>query len=245
MQSNRKDEDEDVGFFVRSVEHVQGDERDLIIFGTTYSGTQRNFGPLTRNNKGRRRLNVAITRAKKGMIVVSSLDINAMAAPNNLGNGDGKYLQYFLRYAQAISKGNDSETVNQLLDELNPNRQLNNIASSYESFFEQDVAEFLHQQNYDTVSQVGESGFRIDLAVKNKNGIGYLCGIECDGAQYHTGWKVRANDIWRQQVLESKGWKIMRIWSTDWFNDCTLEKHRILDELKRLEAQQPFNLSIP
>jgi len=236
VQSNRKDKDEDVGFFVRSVEHVQGDERDLIIFGTTYSGNQRNFGPLTRNNKGRRRLNVAITRARKGMIVVSSLDIDAMAAPQNLGNGDEKYLQYFLRYAQAISKGTDADTVNQILDELNPNRKSKNSPQIYDSFFEQDVAEFLNVNKYDTVSQVGESGFRIDLAVRNRNGIGYLCGIECDGAQYHTGWKVRANDIWRQQVLESKGWKILRIWSTDWFNDCTLEKNRILDELKRLEA---------
>jgi len=241
VQSNRKDEDEDVGFFVRSVEHVQGDERDLIIFGTTYSGIQRNFGPLTRNNKGRRRLNVAITRAKKGMLVVSSLDIDSMAAPHNLGNGDGKYLQYFLRYAQAISNGTDSGIVNQILDELNPNRKSKNSPQTYESFFEQDVAEFLIENKYDTVSQVGESGFRIDLAVINRNGIGYLCGIECDGAQYHTGWKVRSNDIWRQQVLESKGWKILRIWSTDWFNDCTLEKNRILDELKRLEAKNTFN----
>ena len=87
------------------------------------------------------------------------------------------------------------------------------------------------QNQYEVDSQVGEGGFRIDLAVKNTNGMGYLCGIECDGALYHTGWKARFNDIWRQNILESKGWKILRIWSTDWYHDKQNVQVEILKQL--------------
>jgi very-short-patch-repair endonuclease len=228
-ERERMHEGEDVGFFVRSVEHVQGDERELIILGTTYAGDSRNFGPLTKKDKGRKRLNVAITRAKRGMLVFSSLNLNAMASDAG-SDKEGWFLQQFLRYAKAVSD-NDSGSMNAVLNAVNPARTQEQREQQFDSPFEQDVAEFLAQHNYTVDTQIGESGFRIDLGVRRTQGGGYLCGIECDGAQYHSGWRARTNDIWRQRILESKGWEIIRIWSTDWFNDLEKEKRRVLHEI--------------
>jgi len=81
--------------------------------------------------------------------------------------------------------------------------------------------------------QVGESGFRIDLGVKRTSGDHlYLCGIECDGRFYHNSWTARLNDIWRQKILESKGWTIIRIWSNDWFDYRDRAQSELLEKLK-------------
>lgn len=240
-EREREDNGEDVGFFIRSVEHVQGDERDLIILATTYAGDSRNFGPLTKKEKGRRRLNVAITRAKRGMLVLSSLNLDAMA-PEGDEERDGRFLQLFLRYAKAVSE-NDKTAVDATLGAVNPKRKIAGRAPEYDSPFEKEVHDFLTSNGYDVDTQVGETGFRIDLAVRVPNGAGYLCGIECDGAQYHTGWRARTNDIWRQHQLESKGWKIFRVWSTDWFSDPAREKAKISEHLKDLREQAEAEVS--
>lgn len=228
-QRSRTEEGEDVGFFVRSVEHVQGDERDLIILGSTYSGNSNRFGPLSKANKGRRRLNVAITRSKKAMIVLTSLNQRSIASSSSEGIGDAEYIFLFLAYARAVSEG-DKDAIELVLNQINPKRH-SLTQHKYDSPFEEEVANFLMQNQYEVDSQVGEGGFRIDLAVKNPNGMGYLYGIECDGALYHSGWKARFNDVWRQNILESKGWKILRIWSTDWYHDKQNVQVEILKQL--------------
>ena len=98
--------------------------------------------------------------------------------------------------------------------------------------------------------QVGESGFRIDLGVRvSKESRNYLCGLECDGARYHSGWRARTSDVWRQEILEAKGWKILRIWSTDWFENSEEAKNKLAKELlalrdaaqsKSVDAQHQF-----
>jgi transcription elongation GreA/GreB family factor/very-short-patch-repair endonuclease/KaiC/GvpD/RAD55 family RecA-like ATPase len=234
-ERNRKNDGEDIGLFVRSVEHVQGDERDLIVFGTTYAGDSRMFGPISKASRGRRRLNVAVTRAKKGMAVFCSLNIAHMASIADNGN-DRWYFQQYLRYAEAVSNG-DGPKVNALLEMLNPRLAAVKNAAMFESPFEEDVATFLAENGYESEPQKPETEFRIDLAVKRRDGLGYICGIECDGAQFHADWRARSRDIWRQRILESKGWHIERVWSTDWFRNPKNTKLKLMEIIRRIELE--------
>lgn len=242
VEREREDRGEDVGFFIRNVENVQGDERDVIILGATYAGDSRRFGPLASAEHGRRRLNVAITRAKQGLVVFSSL--NTMPRSGDETVNDKWYFLSYLRYASAVSSGNLKE-VNLILDKLNPKRLALRNLDKYDSDFEMEVAEFLATHGYETEPQAPESGFRIDLAVKCTDRLGYLCGIECDGAAYHSSWTARSRDIWRQKILQDKGWNIYRIWSTDWFNDTERAKQNLLEHLKlRVLALKPLKDSV-
>ena len=231
----RNSDGEDVSFFVRSVEHVQGDERDLIIFGLTYSGSSRAYGPLITKNDGRKRLNVAITRAKRGMIVLTSLTVNHVSNPAEKGSQERYYVWQYLNYARAVA-ANDHEEVERILNQLNDQRHEAKVAASAtESPFEEDVKRFVESLGFHVNCQVGESGFRIDLGVRiDKDSRNYLCGLECDGARYHSGWRARTSDVWRQEILEAKGWKILRIWSTDWFENSEEAKNKLAKELLAL-----------
>ena len=244
-QMSQDEDGEDTGFFVRSVENVQGDERDIIVLGTTYDN-EGNYGLLSRTEKGRRRLNVAITRAKHGMIVITSLDINNISKDTegpNAPSGDSRerwYLWKFMEYARAVSN-NDKEDAAKKLRSINPeySRPIP-IGHGPDSQFEIDVADYIRKLNYITDYQIGEGGFRIDLGVKRtEKDKRYLCGIECDGRVWHDNWCARHNDIWRQKILESKGWNIYRIWSDHWYDhsdDTKTELHDYLENLVK-EAQ--------
>lgn len=238
QEQDRKTEDgEDVSLFVRSVESVQGDERDIIIFGFTYSGSSRRFGPLvTPKLDGRKRLNVAITRAKRGMIVLNSLDIEHISNDSEKETAERYFVYQYLRYAKAVSECSES-TVNSILNQLNPERQrLALIEQETDSPFEDEVKAFIETLGFVVKPQVGESGFRIDLGVKLALfDLNYLCGIECDGARYHSGWTARTRDVWRQEILESKGWKILRVWSTTWFEKPEVAREQLKESLNQLK----------
>ena len=230
------------GFFVRSVEHVQGDERDIIILGTTYGSERRNFGAITKNEKGRRRLNVAVTRAKVGMFVITSLDIDRISnqgeSPASDEAGQEKerwFLWMYMKYARAVNGGNTAE-INAVLDEIAPPPPRPPLGEP-ESEFERQVGDFLIANNYAVEYQVGESGFRIDIGVKEREDKTYLCGIECDGAPFHSGWSARHRDIWRQSILENKGWEIYRIWSTRWFHNKEAAQNGLLEYLKTVRER--------
>lgn len=194
-------------FFVKNLENIQGDERDCIILSVTYAkgldGKMRyNFGPLNGEN-GWRRLNVLVTRARKSMLVFSSIrgeDINT-AATSARG---ADLLRQFLTYAE---KGRiDSATIS--------------ASAETESPFEREVLQELTTRGFDIVPQIGVAGYRIDLGVRDKEVPGrFICGIECDGVAYHNSETARDRDRLRQQVLEARGWTIVRVWSTDWFKD--------------------------
>lgn len=236
QERNKTKEGEDVGFFVRSVEHVQGDERDIIILSTVYDGIRKNFGAITKKEKGRKRLNVAITRAKLGMIIYSSLNIDAISNENQRDISENYWFWKYMCYARAISE-NNKKAAELVLKSLNPKFQQSKTDAEPDSYFEIDVAEFLRSQNYHVDYQIGESGFRIDLGVKrNANDRLYLCGIECDGRQYHTEWSARLNDIWRQKILENKGWRIVRIWSNDWFDNREVTQKKLLADLAKQDS---------
>jgi very-short-patch-repair endonuclease len=210
-------------FFVKNLENIQGDERDVIYLSVTYGkqadGKLRyNFGPLNREN-GWRRLNVLVSRARKQMTVFSSLraaDIN----PTAVATQGPALLADFLRYAET--------------GKLMANSTGGAIES--ESPFESELGAALEDMGFMVDRQVGVGAYRIDLGVRHRDKPGiYLAGIECDGAAYHAAPCARDRDRLRQHVLEQRGWTIIRVWSTDWFRDRsrTLERlRRTLDTLR-------------
>jgi very-short-patch-repair endonuclease len=193
--------------FVKNLENVQGDERDVMIFSTTFGrdATGRitlNFGPMNRQG-GERRLNVAVTRARERLIVVSSMDPEEIDL-SRTGSLGVRHLRDFLTYARdglrALQAG---VSVDPLAD--------------CESPFEQDVLSVCESLGWRMDRQVGCSGYRIDLAVRDPALPGrHVLGIECDGATYHSAATARDRDRLRQAVLENLGWTLHRIWSTDW-----------------------------
>jgi very-short-patch-repair endonuclease len=205
-------------FFVKNLERVQGDERDAIIISIGYGKDRAGnlplrFGPLL-SEGGRRRLNVAITRSRQRLTVVSSfdhLDIDV----SRIRPGSGvELLRDYLQYAATNGKrlGDAQLTTVPLND------------------FEADIFDVLSGQGLKLVPQVGASHYRIDMVAEHPQKPGrFVLAIECDGASYHSSYTARDRDRLRQQQLENLGWRFHRIWSTDWF----LRKE---DEVKRTLA---------
>lgn len=219
-------------FFVKNLENIQGDERDVIFISVTYAkardGVLRyNLGPLNGENGGRR-MNVLVTRARKLMRVFSSIraeDINVAATASK----GAKLLRDFLMYAE--HKRLDNPIVS--------------ARAEVESPFESEVFEELTSRGLDLIPQVGASGYRIDFGVVDTEVPGrFVCGIECDGYSYHRSETARDRDRLRQQVLEGRGWDIHRIWSTDWFKDRNGQIVRILElvERSRTDAKRETDL---
>lgn len=212
-------EDKDEPFFIKNLENVQGDERDTIIFSIGYARDNKgimymNFGPLSRDG-GYRRLNVAITRAKYNIKLVGSIVPTDIDTDRTSSEGV-KMLRSYIEFTQ--------HGISALENEVTFDDKLN-----FDSPFEESVYDFLVSKGYDVVTQVGCSGFRIDMAVKSPVKSGkFILGIECDGATYHSSRTARERDRLRQEILESMGWKIYRIWSTDWIKDFKSEKDRLL-----------------
>ena len=201
-------------FFVKNLENVQGDERDVILISIGYGKIDgaylpMNFGPLNRDG-GERRLNVLITRARRRCIVHCNF-VGADLDLRRSGARGVRALKTFLEYAQHgvidVPEATGKEA---------------------DSPFEEAVAARLRALGHDVDHQVGSAGFFVDLAVVDAERPGrYLLGIECDGATYHSSRSARDRDRLRQQVLEGLGWRIHRIWSTDWFRNPQQELERV------------------
>ena len=212
-------------FFVKNLERVQGDERDKIIISWGY-GKDRNgnfamrFGPLALAG-GERRLNVAISRARQSMIVVSSFRANEVRNTEN--NPQTKIIRDFIDYAE--------HGISALLgDNVSSEEQ----APVFDSGFEEDVYNVLKNNGYRLRTQVGSSGYRIDIAVIHPKIDGrFVLAIECDGAAYHSSRTARDRDILRQKILEAQGWKFYRIWSTDWYHDNTNTQKRLIGAVQK------------
>ena len=211
-------------FFVKNLETIQGDERDVIFlsvgFGFDKEGKlSKNFGPLNRDG-GERRLNVLITRAREKCVVFSNFQAKDLLLDANSPFGL-KSLKVFLDFAQ--------------------NRNLISIESGNEdsdSPFEDSVYDFLRDKGYYIQKQVGCAGYRIDLALVDSKYPGrYLLGIECDGAKYHSSPVARDRDRLRQQILEKLGWNIYRIWSTDWYRNRIECKQKLLEAIEMVISE--------
>ena len=204
--------------FVKNLENVQGDERDVIFLSMGYAFNEagkflKNFGPLTKGG-GERRLNVAVTRAREEIVFVASVRAADMDLSGSKSEGS-LLLKSYLEYAE---RGVDSL-----------GRESAAVADDCESPFEAEVAEALIRRGLKPVPQVGCGGFRIDLALQHPTQPGEFClGIECDGATYHSSKTARDRDRLRQSVLENLGWTLVRIWSTDWVRSPERQIDRIL-----------------
>ncbi|MFO0520472.1 MAG: DUF4011 domain-containing protein [bacterium] len=209
--------------FIKNLENVQGDERDVICFSTTFGldaagRMTMNFGPLN-GEGGHRRLNVAITRAREAVRIFSSLDPGQIDTSKVRAAGV-RDLKYYLDFA---IKGPRALVARSVPTGREP-----------ESPFEREVMQALRTRGWDVHSQVGCSGYRIDLAVVDPKAPGrYLLGIECDGRTYHSGATARDRDRLRQFVLENLGWKIARVWSADWWRDPEDEAGKLVAVLER------------
>jgi len=234
------------GVFVKNLESVQGDERDIIIISLGYGSTEAggrtmsmNFGPLNKSG-GERRLNVAITRATSEVLLFSSFDSSMI----DLSRTSALAVEHLKHYLEFAEKGpialNEQSTAAYGVDQ-------------FDSDFEKAVAWALRDKSWKVQTQIGVSKFRVDLGVIHPDHPGvYMAGIECDGATYHSSPSARDRDRVRHIILQNLGWRLIRLWSTDYFQDPEeaiakidrrlneiLEEDRYKAELKQQEQVDP------
>lgn len=220
--------------FVKNLENVQGDERDVILFSICFGPDSEgrvamNFGPIN-GEGGERRLNVAVTRARREVMVFSTLRADQIDLARTRARGV-RDLKQFLEYAE---RG---------VSALGATAYFHADAD-FESPFEKAVHDALVARGWLVHLQVGCSGYRIDLGVVDPAAPGrYLLGVECDGANYHSARTARDRDKLRQSVLEGLGWKLHRIWSTDWWNDPIREIEKLETVLRSLLTEAPASTS--
>ena len=209
--------------FVKNLENVQGDERDEILFSIGYAPDARgrllmNFGPLNRAG-GERRLNVAVTRARAALRVFSTLRW-AEIDPARTAAVGAAHLRAFLRYVAERDAA---------AGELSP------ATASFGSEIERQIHAALVAGGHRVHTQVGCGGYRVDLAIVDPRAPeSYLLGVECDGAAYASGATARDRDRLRQQVLEGLGWRLHRVWSSDWWFDRARETERLAQAIAGL-----------
>lgn len=225
--------------FVKNLESVQGDERDIIVLSLTYGPTEpggrtmsMNFGPLNKQG-GERRLNVAVTRATTEVLVFSSFDSSMV----DLSRTKATAVEHLKNYLEFAERGPialaEFSTANYGIDQ-------------FDSDFEHAVAMNLRGKGWKVQTQVGVSKFRVDLGIVHPDKPGeYLAGIECDGATYHSSPSARDRDRVRQLILENLGWRILRLWSTDYFQDPEYAMKKIHGNLELFLQTDRERNSIP
>ena len=217
-------------FFIKNLENVQGDERDVIFIGTVYGAEEpgarvmQRFGPIN-GLAGKRRLNVLFTRAKEKIVTFSSMTGADIQADENR-NAGAYMLKRWLEYSATgvLDAGEETE---------------NEPDSEFEVF----VIEQIRAMGCKPVPQVGVAGYFVDIGIRHPEWPhGYILGVECDGAAYHSAKSARDRDRLRQEVLAGLGWQLHRIWSTDWFNNPRQEAERlrkiVTERLAALKARE-------
>jgi len=224
-------EDRLEGFFVKNLENVQGDERDVMIFSVGYGRDFKNrilmnFGPLNKPG-GERRLNVAVTRAREKLILVTSIRASDLKISDSSPKGVLALYQY-LEYAERGPKGIAADHL-----------QIN----AFDSRIEKVVASEIEDMGYHVNPQVGFSGYKIDIGVIDpKDPDGFILGVECDGNTYRSSYSARDRDRLREQILNQLGWTIHRIWSPSWVLRKESELKRLRETIqKRFEDNSGTN----
>ncbi|PSR56801.1 DUF3320 domain-containing protein [Adhaeribacter arboris] len=209
-------------FFVKNLENVQGDERDVIFVSTGYGRTAEgnlamNFGPLN-GTGGERRLNVLITRARLRCEIFTNLSPDDIDLSRTSSRGVQAF-KTFLTYAKNGHLSTGETTIN-------PEVQA--------APFEEVVYQALTNLGYQLKPKVGSAGFHVDFAVVDPQQPGhYALGIECDGATYYSARSARDRDRLRQSVLQSLGWNLYHVWSTDWFRNPEAELKRLVSAIEQ------------
>ncbi|ULJ72984.1 DUF4011 domain-containing protein [Rhizobium gallicum] len=220
-------------FFVKNLENVQGDERDVIFVSTVYGPPSeggkvaQHFGPIA-GPTGRRRLNVLFTRAKEQIKTFTSMSPSDITAEETT-NAGAWMLKRWLEYSAGA-----------------PLEAGTGTHGAFDSPLEEFVAAQIESMGCVAVPQVGAGGYSIDLGVRHLQWPhGFLMGVECDGATYHSSRSARDRDRHRQEILENLGWNIHRVWSTDWFDNPRREAERLraaisarLEQLKTRLAER-------
>lgn len=210
--------------FIKNLENVQGDERDVILFSIGYGPDETgkvymNFGPLNREG-GWRRLNVAVSRARCEMVVFSTLTPDQINLTKTSAEGVAA-LKAFLEYADGRKLLQDENTIKQ------SGQPRERIAET--------ICGVLKENGYETHTAVGHSEYRVDIGVVDpKNPNQYILGILLDGANYETAKTTHDREIAQISVLSSLGWHVLRVWTMDWWDNRRKELNRILNELNRL-----------
>lgn len=216
--------------FIKNLETVQGDQRDIILisigYGPTEPGAQTmpmNFGPLNKQG-GERRLNVAITRATSEVVVFASFDPTMI----DLTRSGAEAVRHLKTYLDFAARGPVA------LGEAIRKEGWHDYAND----FEQSIAEMLRAKGWSVRTQIGVSKFSIDLGIVHPDAPGrFLAGVECDGATYHSSPCARDRDRVRHLILENLGWRLFRIWSTDFFHDPKSAIETLNAKLKALLGQ--------
>jgi very-short-patch-repair endonuclease len=249
----RKSGGEDVGLFVKNIENVQGDERDMIMFSIGYAKNEsgrliKNYGWLNQKG-GENRLNVAISRAKRKVIVVTSFDPAELDVRDAQNDGP-RILKKYLEYAAAVSRGDraaakeilrsicppddalfrHAESVSGRSEDSLPHSERSEESQPLYKDFAGRVYDALVRKGFEVDRDIGIGGYSIDLAIKRDEK--YVLGIECDGKLYGGAQSTRERDYHRQKYLESRNWKIRRVWSSDWWRDPEKEIGKITDAVK-------------
>ena len=233
-ETNRIEDGEDMSLFVKNLENVQGDERDIIIFSIGYARNEfgkvnATFGSLS-NEGGENRLNVAITRAKKKIYVVTSIEPEELKVENAKYAGP-KLLKSYLTYVRAVSNGNADE-VNSILSSFNQLPSTNVLPIGILPI-EKQIQNKLTKLGYNAEINLGNSNSKISVAVYDKKKDVYLLGIETDQTVISSSSSTLERDVYRNQFLKSKGWKIFRVWSRDWWHNASSVTSAIVKEIEK------------
>jgi hypothetical protein len=238
-ERDRVEDGEDMGFFVKNVENVQGDERDIIIFSSTFGrnaqGTfRRTFGVLGQTG-GERRLNVAVTRARKKVILVTSMPIpliSDMLSTRRQAASPRDFLQAYFEYARTISEG-DLPNAAALLTRLTPEqRRPNGHAQDVPDGLETAVEAEIRALGWEPVKVHDEGAFGLDFAVEDPRTGLYSIGIECDAPRHQLLTSARAREMWRPAVLKRSIPAIHRVSSHRWFHEPKRERERLHAAIK-------------
>lgn len=232
-------EEKDEPFFIKSLENVQGDERDTIILSVGYGkdaqGDMRmNFGPINQEG-GERRLNVAVTRSKVDLKLVASIRSQDIDSNKVTGRGP-RLLQRYLRYAEMRTR-----LIEGLLSESSEEEDLELSVEEEGAYsptpLEVAVKECLEAAGLQTQLHVGSSSNRVDVAVINPDRPGeYLFGVLCDGESYREVRSARDRDRLRPDILQVNGWRLTRAWAPDWARNRKEAEERLLSFSKEVKS---------
>ena len=230
----RTDNGEDTSLFIKNLENVQGDERDIIIFSIGYAENEMgriytNFGSLS-SEGGENRLNVAITRAKSKIIVVTSVEPEDLKVDTTKNLGP-KLLRKYLTYVRAVARGDDEE-VRAILKDIDSSEQ---SSASYANLVsvENQMKDRLEKLGYRVDVNLGNSNSKISLAVYDPETDKYLVGVELDRDAFASSDSCIERDVCKPQFLEARGWTLLRVWSRDWWASPTKVIKMITTEAER------------
>lgn len=224
-ESNRYEDGENHSLFVKNLENVQGDERDIIIFSIGYAPNDNDklvaqFGSLSVEG-GENRLNVAITRARKKIYIITSIEPEELNRVDSSKNAGPRLLKKYLQYVRAVSSGEQDE-VKKILSNFST------VIKTDSTFtYEEEIKAELEKLGYTVFTNLGNTNYKLSLGVYDKEAGRFVLGIECDYQAYQNSAEVLERDVYRIKFLEGKGWKIVRVWSRDWWQS----PKNVLDKL--------------